>query len=175
MATVLTLATMLVAARLGFRPRWGALLAMVVALGAVQLLARGMTAPLREMAEAAGAMARGDHSVDGDPDRMRQVVDNLVLNAHRHAPGAAVAARARAGPPGTVRLKIEDDGPGLPVPDLARVFDRFTRADASRSVEGSGLGLAIVRSIVELHGGAVHAEPASPRGLRLVIDLPAAA
>ena len=112
--------------------------------------------------------------VEGDPDRLRQVVTNLVVNAHRHAPGAGLTARARRRPAGTVLLEIEDDGPGLPETDLQRIFDRFTRTDRSRSVEGSGLGLAIVRSIVELHGGAVHAERASPHGLRLVIELPAA-
>lgn len=292
-AIVVTLVTLLIAAKLGMRLRWGALVALVLSLASVQIVARGMTSPLRAMARAAEAMARGEHGqrvaassrdevgqlatafntmaaeletldrarrdlvadaahelrtpisalraslenavdgveeadlpalltqverlggladqlldlsaleagaaslqrrsfaarelgrdcaaevdipadlrVDGDPDRLRQVVANLVDNAHRHAAGAAVVLRAAAAPDG-VRLEIEDHGEGLAPADAARVFDRFARADRSRSVAGSGLGLAIARSIVELHGGAIRAEPVAPHGCRMVIDLPA--
>lgn len=293
MAIMVTLLTMLIAAKLGLRLRWGALVALVVSLASVQLVARGMTSPLRAMARAAEAMARGEHghrvtassrdevgqlatafntmaaeletldrarrdlvadaahelrtpisalraslenAVDGveepdlqglldqverlggladqlldlsaleagatglrrgsfavsdlardcpaqleipadlrccgDRDRLRQVVANLVDNAHRHAPGTPVTVRASAASGGGIRLEVEDRGPGLPPGEADRVFERFARADRARSVAGSGLGLAIARSIVELHGGAIRAEPATPHGCRMVIDLP---
>jgi signal transduction histidine kinase len=293
-AIVVTLATMLYAPRFGLRPRWGALAALIASLASVQLVARGMTSPLRAMAAAAEALARGEHDqrvhsssrdevgqlatafntmaaelqtldrarrdlvadaahelrtpitalraslenavdgveepdlpallaqverlgrladqlldlsaleagatvlrrqtfaasqlasgcvvdgeiaaglhVSGDPDRLRQVVRNLVENAERHAPGAPVVLRAAAaGPGGGVRLEVEDRGPGIAPDEAARVFERFARADHSRTVPGAGLGLAIARSIVELHGGTIHAEPVVPHGCRMVVDLP---
>ncbi len=108
----------------------------------------------------------------GDRDRLDQVVTNLVANAHRHAPGAPVVLRGRAASGGGVRLEVEDHGPGLQPGDAERIFDRFARADRSRSTTGAGLGLAIARSIVELHGGAIRVEPATPQGCRMVVELP---
>lgn len=293
LAIVVTLATLLVAAKLGVRLRWGAVVAFVLSLACVQVVARGMVSPLRAMARAAEAMARGEHgqrvevasrdevgqlaaafnrmaaeleqtdrvrrdfvadaahelrtpisalraslenAVDGvqaadpralldqverlgrltdqlldlsrleaggaalaprgfevaellagcdaavdappglrargDPDRLRQVLVNLVDNAHRHAPGTPVVVRARGAQGGGLRLEVEDRGPGLEPAEAERVFDRFARADRSRSASGAGLGLAIARSIVELHGGAIRAEAAAPRGCRMVVDLP---
>jgi signal transduction histidine kinase len=301
-AMVVTLGTLLVADHLHVQRKVGALIAIVAALVVVQVIARGMIAPLRAMARAAEAMARGEHgqrvavnrrdevgqlaasfnrmsaelermdrlqrtlvadaahelrtpisalraslenAVDGvedadpralldqverlgrladqlldlsrleagaaalqhsafpvsalvqgcgdrapggevaldvapglqavgDPQLLRQVVTNLVENAHRHAPGTPIVVRARAaaGGVGGVRLEVEDRGPGLAPGEAERVFDRFARADRSRSVAGAGLGLAICRSIVELHGGAIRAEPAVPRGCRIVVELP---
>jgi signal transduction histidine kinase len=114
----------------------------------------------------------GDLRLDGDRDRLRQVVTNLVENAHRHAPGTAVVLRAKRAPQGGVRLEVEDRGTGLSPEEAARVFDRFARTDRSRSTAGSGLGLAIARSIVELHGGVIRVESAVPHGCRMVVDLP---
>ncbi|MCU1433256.1 MAG: two-component sensor histidine kinase [Actinotalea sp.] len=294
----------------GFRVRWTLLLSLAVALAVVQLLARGMTAPLREMAAAASAMAKGDHDVrvavrsrdevgqlaqafnamaadlaavdaqrrrlvadvshelrtpltalqaqlenmaDGvsgtetvgtalaqtarlsrlvrqlldlsrleagevplhrerldvqrlvddaldeaaalgrdvhlegrvdppglvvhaDPERLAQVLANLLDNATRHSPaGGRVLLTASRRPVG-VRLEVVDEGPGIGPDDRERVFSRFTRTDAARasSSGGSGLGLSIVRWVVDLHGGAVHVGAAPPGGgCRLVVDLPA--
>jgi signal transduction histidine kinase len=293
LAILVTLFTMLVAAKLGLRLRWGALVALAVSLVSVQIVARGMTSPLRAMARAAEAMARGEHGqrvqttsrdevgqlaaafntmaaevakldrarsefvadaahelrtpitalratlenavdgveepnlpellaqverlghladqlldlsaleagqarlertsfavaeladgceailevpndlyVSGDPARLRQVVRNLVENAHRHAPGTRVVVRAAAQSAGGVRLEVEDGGAGLDESEAARVFDRFARGDRSRAGPGSGLGLSIARSIVELHGGAIRAERATPHGCRMVVELP---
>ncbi len=116
--------------------------------------------------------APGDLRVVGDRDRLDQVVTNLVANARRHAPGAPVVLRGHAAADGGVRLEVEDHGPGLQPGDRERIFDRFARADRSRSTTGAGLGLAIARSIVELHGGAIRAEPATPHGCRMVVELP---
>ena len=73
---------------------------------------------------------------------------------------------------------LSDDGPGLPPEELEPVFERFYRGSVAKSAgdlrEGSGLGLAIVREIVERHGGTIHATARQPRGLAMVIELPAA-
>ena len=111
----------------------------------------------------------------GDGERLHQVVTNLVDNAVRHARSAEpVHLGARRTPDG-VRITVADLGPGIPDDELPRVFDRFHRADAARAVDagGSGIGLAIAREIVELHGGTIRAERNSPRGCRMVVDLPA--
>ena len=297
--------------QLGFRVRWSLVLAVVLALVVVQLLARGMTAPLREMAAATTAMARGDHDVrvavrtrdevgqlavafnamaadlgqvdaqrrrlvadvshelrtpitalqallenlaDGvtrpepaalrtalaqtqrlgrlvaqlldlsrleagavplhrrdvelspllaaaadearalgrpvevavdvepglhlraDPERLAQVLANLLDNATRHSPdGGRVEVVARRAPSG-VRLEVLDAGPGIAEADRSVVFERFARTDGARASAdgGSGLGLAIVRWVVELHGGAVAVGAPPPGGgCRVVVDLPA--
>jgi signal transduction histidine kinase len=83
-----------------------------------------------------------------------------------------VVLRAAAAPAGGVRLEVQDGGQGIAPEEAERVFDRFARTDRSRSAAGAGLGLASARSIVELHGGAIRAEPVVPHGCRMVIDLP---
>ena len=116
-----------------------------------------------------------------DPVRIHQVLSNLVDNAIRYTPrdGTVHISAARRGSgagPGSgsgaeVELAVTDDGPGLS-PDLRdTLFDRFVKSPDS---PGSGLGLAIARGIVDAHGGAIRAEPASPRGTRIVVTLPVA-
>ena len=110
-----------------------------------------------------------------DSERFMQVLSNLVANVFQHGSAAdtltleAVALRQE------VRFILADNGPGLPELDLPRIFDRFYRADKSRSPHsgGSGIGLAIVRSLIEAQGGKVWAEAAQPQGLRIVMSLPA--
>ena len=111
----------------------------------------------------------------GDPDRIHEVLTNLLTNAIRHSP-AAGEVTVRATPAGGgVQIEVSDEGTGVPAADIGRVFDRFYRADAARrsGEGGAGLGLAIARSIVELHGGSIRAEPRVPTGLRVVFTLPA--
>ncbi|HEX8157456.1 MAG TPA: ATP-binding protein [Solirubrobacteraceae bacterium] len=115
--------------------------------------------------------------VDGDPERVHQVVVNLVENAVRFSPRPGlVSLRASHDGPGAVKLEVEDDGPGIAAEDLDRVFERFYRGDEARSSGrgGAGLGLAIARWIVDLHGGTIHAERREPHGSRLVVRLPQA-
>jgi signal transduction histidine kinase len=110
----------------------------------------------------------------GDPDRIHEVLTNLLTNAVRHSP-AGGQVRVRAAPaPGGLRIEVADDGSGVPSDQVERIFDRFYRVDAAResAAGGAGLGLAIARSIVELHGGSIRAEPAIPAGCRIVVDLP---
>ncbi|MGH3021732.1 MAG: HAMP domain-containing sensor histidine kinase [Gaiellaceae bacterium] len=112
-------------------------------------------------------------ALDGDEERLRQVVGNLVANAIRHSPrGGRVLVRAVAHD-GIPRLEVLDDGPGIPAAEAERVFERFYRSDRARTTGegGSGLGLAIARWIVELHGGTIRAEPVEPQGCRIVVEL----
>ncbi len=116
--------------------------------------------------------------VTGDPERLHQVVANLLDNAVRFSPpGGSVEVRARRVPndrPGVVRIEVCDRGPGISPADRTRVFERFYRADPARSSGhgGAGLGLAIARWIVDLHGGEIRAEGREPNGCRMVVTLP---
>jgi signal transduction histidine kinase len=110
-----------------------------------------------------------------DPDRLGQVIGNLVGNALRHTPdgGHIQLAAAVAGP--RVVLSVTDDGPGIPTADLPHIFERFYRGDKARVDDGaSGLGLAIARSLVEAHGGQIAAENVATGGARFTIALPLA-
>ena len=113
----------------------------------------------------------------GDEARLRQVIGNLVTNALTHTPaGTPVSVRLSedAGDPDTVVLAVSDAGPGMAAPDAERVFERFYRADASRTraAGGSGLGLSIVASLVAAHGGRVELDTAPGRGATFTVHLP---
>ncbi|HEV2756522.1 MAG TPA: ATP-binding protein [Actinomycetota bacterium] len=116
-------------------------------------------------------------AVVGDPERVHQVIANLLDNAIRHSPpqGRVVVA-ARPGREG-VTIEVADEGPGIPEQDAARVFERFYRSDAARSsaAGGTGLGLSIAKWIVDLHGGMIAVEPNRPHGCKMVVSLPGAA
>ncbi len=115
-----------------------------------------------------------DLDLDGDPERLHQVVANLCDNASRFTPeDGEVVLRATARG-STVVLEVLDDGPGIPPEALSRVFERFYRTDEARTTDegGSGLGLAIARWIVDLHGGQIGAETREPHGCRMVVELP---
>ena len=110
----------------------------------------------------------------GDPERLHQVVMNLVENAARHSPDGGLVQLIGRGEGGRVRLEVVDEGPGIPEAERARVFERFYRTDAARSVKdgGTGLGLAIARWIIDLHGGDIRAESRDPHGCRMVVLIP---
>jgi signal transduction histidine kinase len=117
-----------------------------------------------------------DLTVDGDPERVHQVVANLLENAVRFTPhGGTVEVRAHRNERG-VTIEVLDEGPGIPEGERTRIFERFYRADAARTSSdgGAGLGLAIARWIVDLHGGEIHPERREPRGCRMVVTLPKA-
>ena len=109
-----------------------------------------------------------------DPERMAQVLNNLVGNALRYTPAGGQITLAAAENVGHVHLTIQDTGAGIAPDDLPRIFDRFYRGDASRGQQTgeSGLGLAIAKSLVELHGGTITASSAPGAGTTFTIELP---
>jgi signal transduction histidine kinase len=113
-----------------------------------------------------------------DPSRIEQAITNLIRNAMVHAGtgrAARIAVTARPVPDGA-RITVDDDGPGVPDDQLARLGQRLWRADHSRSREGgggSGLGLSIVIAIAATHGGRVRFARSALGGLHVAIDLPA--
>lgn len=115
--------------------------------------------------------------VEADPDRLRQVVQNLVENALRHTPQRGeVRLRLRADG-GLMYLIVADTGSGIAADDLPHIFEHFYRADRSRarSSGGMGLGLAIVKSLVKAHGGGVAVESTVGAGSTFTVTLPARA
>ncbi|GHF93703.1 two-component sensor histidine kinase [Deinococcus piscis] len=119
--------------------------------------------------------APADLRVTADPDRLRQVLDNLIGNALNHAPGTPVTLRARA-EAGGVTLQVQDAGPGVAPQDLPHLFERLYRADPSRHAAGlgagSGLGLSISRGVVQAHGGHIRARNVPEGGLCIELWLP---
>lgn len=118
-----------------------------------------------------------DLSVDADPERLHQVVFNLLENAARFSPpGRPVRLEAQP-EAAAVRVAVVDQGPGIPEGDRERIFERFHRGDPARAVDGggAGLGLAITKWIVELHGGRIRAEDIEPAGCRMVVTIPRSA
>jgi signal transduction histidine kinase len=108
-----------------------------------------------------------------DPDSLVRVIRNLLANARRHAgPDGEVKLSAVAGGE-RLKIRVDDDGPGVPPRERERVFDRFHRSEASRnrSSGGSGLGLAIARSIVEQHGGRIWIESSPLGGARVAFEI----
>jgi signal transduction histidine kinase len=115
-----------------------------------------------------------DGVLEADPDRLTQVLRNLVRNAVAHtARGDQVSVVARAHD-GRLEIAVSDSGPGIPPDELERIFERFHRVDGSRSRDraGSGLGLAIARAIVEAHDGSIHAESDPGHGAVFLVELP---
>ncbi|MFD3453947.1 ATP-binding protein [Streptomyces sp. NPDC058691] len=113
--------------------------------------------------------------VRGDPQRLHQVLTNLLANARTHTPpGTTVVARVVPYGP-EVRVEVADDGPGIPPALLPHVFERFARGDASRSraAGSTGLGLAIVQAVVTAHGGRVSID-SEPGATVFRVHLPAA-
>lgn len=154
---------------------------------AVDLKPQGPAGFLHTFAQDASALAEhhgrqfsyvheGDGVVAFEEKRMRQVLLNLLVNALNVSPPDGRITLHSALADGTWRISMEDEGPGLSPEQRRQIFERFVRfGPPSASDKGSGLGLAISRSIVQLHKGRIFAlAGASGRGLRMVIELPAA-
>lgn len=109
-----------------------------------------------------------------DEGRLAQVLDNLLSNALKYtASGGRVTVIVESAPP-WAQMAVTDTGRGIPPEDLARIFQRFYRADKARGGESAGLGLAIVREIVRAHGGTVTAESVVGVGSKFTVRLPLA-
>jgi signal transduction histidine kinase len=140
---------------------------------------------LGECVQAHGALARhrrieltlgadGLPEVEADPERLSQVVSNLLSNALKFTPeGGRVTVRAFA-EDGRAVIEVEDTGIGVPESERARLFERFFRSSAAirNAVQGTGLGLAISKAIVDAHGGTIGAEEAPGGGSRFRVELP---
>jgi len=110
------------------------------------------------------------------PDRIRQILVNLLTNAHEYSPeGASIGVSARV-VGAEVEINVSDNGPGIPEEQLGRIFERFTRGDAglTQRVGGTGLGLAISKSLAEAHGGSIAAESTVGQGSTFRLRLPVA-
>lgn len=112
----------------------------------------------------------------GDRDRLRQILDNLLGNVREHTPPDAAVSVRVAAPNSSAVIDVEDRGPGLGADEVERVFERFYRADESRSRTsgGVGLGLSIVAAVAQAHGGTVAARSEPGRGTTFTITLPLA-
>ncbi|MFG2935957.1 sensor histidine kinase [Streptomyces sp. NPDC048282] len=116
----------------------------------------------------------GDPVLGADPVRLRQAVTNLVSNAVRHSPPGGTVTLSASQPPGEVVIEVSDTGTGISPEDLPHVFDRFWRAEKSRSrrTGGTGLGLAIVRQLTHAHGGTVEVRSTLGAGTVFTLRLP---
>ena len=118
-----------------------------------------------------------DLTAGADPDRLQQVLANLLDNAVKYGrDGGTVTVSGRQTEDGLVEIAVQDDGPGIPAEALERVFERFYRVDKGRSREqgGTGLGLAIVKHIVQSHGGKVWVKSEPGKGATFCFTLPRA-
>jgi signal transduction histidine kinase len=133
--------------------------------------AKGLTPVLSERGVALVCEPRGDLTIHGDPQRLRQVLANLVGNAADASKrGAEVTLRAVPANDGQIAIEVEDTGRGISSTDLPRIFDPFftTRPD------GTGLGLAICHKVVRAHGGDIRVRSAPGEGSTFTVVLPAA-
>jgi signal transduction histidine kinase len=114
--------------------------------------------------------------VQVEPDRIRQILVNLVTNAHEYSPEkASIEVTARVAD-GGVEIDVTDNGPGIPPAQVEHIFERFVRGDAglTQRVGGTGLGLAISKSLVDLHGGTIGVDSVVGRGSTFKVVLPPA-
>lgn len=115
--------------------------------------------------------------VDVEPDRIRQILVNLITNAHEYSPEGASIGVSAGVRDDELEITVTDDGPGIPEQQLDHIFERFTRGEAglTQRVGGTGLGLAISKSLAELHGGKIVAESTPGQGSTFRFRLPLAA
>ena len=117
-----------------------------------------------------------DHAplaVIGNPDRLRQVIGNLISNAIKYSPQGGVVKVSADRENGSVRVEVRDEGMGIPLGQQPQIFTKFFRGDAMASgITGTGLGLAVSRDIVESHGGRIGFTSAEGEGTTFFVELP---
>ncbi|RTR26516.1 sensor histidine kinase [Deinococcus radiophilus] len=141
-----------------------------------QIFLHEIVRELSPLADAENAVLRvsgQDTAFEADPDRLRQVLNNLITNALK-AGAKHIDLRSEVPKPGYVRLSVRDNGPGIAPDQLEKLFDRFYRLEDSRSRDrgGAGLGLSIARSIVEAHKGRIWLESQAGQGTQAYVELP---
>lgn len=109
--------------------------------------------------------------VDADPVRLRQVLDNLIVNALRHGASSKPVMVRVSRPGDAVEIAVADAGPGVPADELERIFEPGVRLD--ETARGSGFGLTLARAIVDAHGGTLRVESQLGDGSTFTIELPA--
>ena len=109
--------------------------------------------------------------MDGDRDLIAQAAINLIENAQRHTPNGSLICLTLVSSGACICLQVVDNGPGVAKADRARIVERFTRLDRSRTTEGHGLGLNLVRAVARLHGGQLVLRDADP-GLSATMEFP---
>ncbi|RIK41711.1 MAG: PAS domain-containing sensor histidine kinase [Chloroflexi bacterium] len=145
----------------------------VIGLGAERLRPQAERANLTLQIDLSGDLPE----VVVDPDRVQQVVTNLLHNAIKFTPAGGtirVSACAEANA-GEILVTVQDTGAGIAPDDLPRIFERFYKADRARSSGGAGLGLAIAKHIVQAHGGRIWVESTPGKGSTFCFSLPRAA
>ncbi|HEU4974744.1 MAG TPA: ATP-binding protein, partial [Baekduia sp.] len=116
----------------------------------------------------------GTPRVLADPTRLRQMLMNLVTNAHLYTDEGGMLRLHACGSPGGVRIEVSDTGRGMTSAELEHVFERFSRGSGSTGTPGTGLGLSIVKSLVDLHGGTIDVASTPGEGTTFAITLPRA-
>ncbi|MCA9570134.1 MAG: HAMP domain-containing histidine kinase [Myxococcales bacterium] len=111
-------------------------------------------------------------TVPADPAAVGMIVRNLLDNALRHTPSTGTVRVSLAVDGDSVRIRVEDDGEGIPAEHVAHVFERFHQVDPSRTGASAGLGLAIVETLAKVHGGTVHLDSEPGRGTCVEVRLP---
>jgi heavy metal sensor kinase len=141
------------------------------------LLLKDVCASMQPLAQAKGLTLRCEIEsalrLRGDSDELARMFVNLLENAMKYTERGGVTVTARADGK-SIRIQIQDTGRGISAEHLPHIFDRFYRADASRSTEGTGLGLAIAREIARAHGGNIQARSVEGKGATFVVSLPRA-
>jgi len=113
--------------------------------------------------------------VGADADKLKQILINLVDNAVKFSPEGSCVCVSVHEDPGSLRIEVADEGPGIPSGDMAHVFERFYRGHNGEAAEGSGLGLAIAQNLARLHGGDIAVDSRPGHGSRFTLQLPATA
>ena len=139
----------------------------------------GVLTSLRPQIEAKGqrieiAVPPALPPIDGDLDRLIQILTNLVANAHKYTPAGGTITIAARATPGTLQFSVADDGIGMTDEEQAQLFTKFFRARnrTTQEVGGTGLGLTITRSLVELHGGDITVTSTPDTGTTFSVTLP---
>ena len=111
----------------------------------------------------------------GDVERLEQVLVNVVSNSIKYTPDGGEILMEAHREEGSIVIRVQDNGIGIPDEDLGRIFDRFYRVDKARSREmgGTGLGLAIAKEIMQVHGGEITLSSTLGKGTTVTLRLPA--
>ena len=113
-----------------------------------------------------------DITVNGDPDSLTEMFLNIIENAIKYSEENSIVEITLMTNSCEATVEIKDHGKGIGEEDLGRIFDRFYRADASRSSEGTGLGLSIAKAIAETHSGKITVKSEVGKGSRFALTLP---